>query len=127
MRVHVKTSFTFDKTLERIESYDKYIDTRLLNKYGKLGVEALQKATPKKTGLTAASWKYDIVKGKRTVQLNFKNTNIQNGVCVAMVIEYGHATYSGAWVEGRPYIEEALTPVMNAMLDEIQHRRKEGK
>lgn len=127
MAIRVKTSLTLDRTIERLRRmrYRSMVD--LLTKYGELGLAALREKTPKKTGKTAASWSFDVHVGKDTTSLSFKNSNIQNGVCIAMVIEYGHATYRGGWVEGRPYIEEALIPIFDEMLHELKISRKGGK
>lgn len=126
-RVQVKTTLTLDKTIERIEKMDAGVTQEFLSKYGKLGLEMLRIYTPKRTGLTANSWGYKISMRENNVSLSFTNSNIQNGVCIAMVIEYGHATMHGAWVEGQPYIEEALLPVFDEMLKELRKNRRGGK
>lgn len=91
----------------------------ILEDCGKRGVDALSKATPKKTGKTAASWEYRIKESsKGIIKLEFWNTNIQNGVPVAIVLQYGHVTGSGGWVEGRDYINPALQPIF----DELEKR-----
>lgn len=90
----------------------------VLDKYGKLGVKALEESTPKDTGLTAASWYYEIeIEGKR-VTLAFHNANVNRGVNIAIILQYGHGTGTGGWVEGRDYINPALQPIFSRLADE---------
>ena len=89
-----------------------------LNKYGKRGVEALMSTTPKDTGLTASSWYYEITSesGKHTIAFN--NSNIQNGVPIAIILYYGHGTKNGGWVEGRDYINPAIQPIFDEIAND---------
>ena len=82
-----------------------------LDKYGKAGVAALSSATPVDTGLTASSWSYEIENKNGSVRIIFKNSNIQNGVPIAIILQYGHGTRNGGWVEGRDYINPAIQPI----------------
>lgn len=84
-----------------------------LDKYGREGVKALSSATPVQTGLTAKSWTYKIEQQKDSVSISFNNTNIQNDVPIAIILQYGHATRSGGWVQGRDYINPAIQPVFD--------------
>lgn len=84
-----------------------------LDKYGQEGVNALSSATPVETGTTARSWRYEIVRKDGSVSINFLNTNIQNGVPIAIILQYGHATRNGGWVEGRDYINPAIRPIFD--------------
>lgn len=84
-----------------------------LDKYGKAGVEALQKATPKDTGETAASWSYEITRSNDVIRLSFYNSNIQNGIPVAILLQYGHANRNGGFVEGIDYINPSLKPIFD--------------
>ena len=84
-----------------------------LDKYGRQGVAALESATPKDTGLTSKSWKYKIKQSKGSVSFSFYNTNIQNGVPIAIILQYGHATRNGGWVQGRDYINPAIQPIFD--------------
>lgn len=89
-----------------------------LDKYGKEGVAALASATPVDSGLTANSWYYTITHGNGTVTINFNNSNIQNGIPIAIILHYGHGTGTGGWVEGRDYIKPAIRPVFDRIADE---------
>lgn len=86
-----------------------------LDKYAKRGVEALANATPVDTGLTAKSWYYTISNKNGVAKITFCNSNIQNGVPIAIILQYGHATNNGGWVQGRDYIN----PVIRPLFDEI--------
>ena len=90
-----------------------------LTRYGEMGVAALMSATPVDTGLTANSWYYKIEKERGRVTLSFHNSNIQNGVPIAIILQYGHGTRNGGWVQGRDYINPALQPVFDKMADDI--------
>lgn len=84
-----------------------------LDKYGQQGVAALSSATPVDTGLTAGSWYYEIKRQNGVISLNFCNSNIQNGVPIAIILQYGHGTRNGGWVEGRDYINPAIQPIFD--------------
>lgn len=87
-----------------------------LDKYGRQGVAALESATPKDTGLTSKSWKYKIKQSKGSVSISFYNTNIQNGVPIAILLQYGHGTRNGGWVQGRDYINPAIQPIFDEIV-----------
>lgn len=97
---------------------NKGFDVGILDKYGEEGVTALRSATPKDTGLTADSWEYRIVRGDGSVSIMFNNTNVQNGVPIAVILQYGHATRNGGYVQGIDYINPALRPVFEKIAEE---------
>ena len=90
-----------------------------LDKYGQKGVAALASATPVDTGLTANSWNYKVEKSGGTISLVFYNTNVVSGVPIAIILQYGHGTGTGGWVEGRDYINPAIRPIFDEMADAI--------
>lgn len=90
-----------------------------MHRYGKRGVEALANATPVDTGKTAGSWTYEIVEGKNRISVYWKNTNINNYVNIALVLQYGHATRNGGWIEGRDYINPAIQPIFDRMANDV--------
>lgn len=92
---------------------------KILNDYGKQGVEALASATPKKTGKTAASWSYEISKTSTGWTVTWNNSNINKGVNIAIIIQYGHGTGTGAYVQGIDYINPAIRPVFENMASEV--------
>lgn len=89
----------------------------VLDKYGREGVAALASATPVDSGLTAASWYYKIENKNGTATISFYNSNIQNGVPIAIILQYGHGTGTGGWVEGRDYINPAIQPIFDKIVD----------
>ena len=94
---------------------------RILKKYGEMGLERLRDATPVDTGKTSESWSYTIEKDKNNnYRLAFSNSNVVDGWAnVAILLQYGHATRSGTWVEGRDYINPALRPIFESLANEI--------
>ena len=88
-----------------------------LDKYGREGVAALASATPVDTGLTASSWYYVIETENGRTKINFCNSNIQSGVPIAIILQYGHATRNGGWVEGRDYINPAIQPIFDKIVN----------
>lgn len=87
-------------------------------------VQKLIEVTPKDSGLTAESWNYLIVRNDEGVTIQINNTNIQNGINVALLIEYGHGTRNGSWIEGKNYIAptvlSAYLEVMNSTWEELK-------
>lgn len=88
-----------------------------LDKYGQEGVAALSSATPVDTGLTAASWYYKVEHNKDSAVISFHNSNIQNGVPIAIILQYGHGTRNGGYVQGRDYINPAIQPIFDKIAD----------
>ena len=88
-----------------------------LDKYGRMGVAALESATPIDSGLTARSWYYDITEKNGVIRLDFRNSNIQKGVPIAIILQYGHGTGTGGWVEGRDYINPAIQPIFDKITE----------
>ena len=84
-----------------------------LDNFGRMGVEALRRATPKDTGKTAESWSYEIIREKDRTILAWNNSNIVNYVPIAVIIQYGHATRNGGYVEGVDYINPAIQPIFD--------------
>lgn len=105
----------FTKFLERAKEVAKLSD---LDRYGREGVAALSSATPKDTGLTASSWEYEIEHKDGSVSISFYNTNVNNGVPIAIILQYGHGTRNGGWVEGRDYINPAIQPIFDKIARE---------
>lgn len=89
----------------------------VLDKYGREGVAALASATPVDTGVTANSWYYEINRQNGSVSLEFKNSNVNEGVSIAIILQYGHATGNGGWVQGRDYINPAIQPIFDKIAD----------
>lgn len=91
---------------------------RILDKYGSMGVDALAAATPVRTGKTAASWGYKIVISNDRAEVRWINSNVNKGVCIAMILQYGHGTRTGGYVEGVDYINPAIEPIFEKFAEE---------
>lgn len=118
MAVVFKSKGDFSKANSFLEKMKESVNLGILNKYGREGVKALASATPKDSGATADSWSYTIEHGKGYAKLIFNNDNIVDDVKVAVVLQYGHATKNGGWVEGIDYINPALKPLFEKIADE---------
>lgn len=113
------TAGRFDATDVFLKKLKKGIDRKILMKYGEMGVKALENATPIRSGKTAHSWSYEIVPTSTGCSLVWNNSNINKGMNVAILIQYGHGTRSGTYVEGIDYINPAMKPVFNSMATEL--------
>lgn len=91
---------------------------KVLDQYGREGVSALSQSTPKDTGLTASSWSYEITKKNGVIALTWKNSNVNKGVNIALIIQYGHGTANGGYVQGRDYINPALQPIFDKLAEQ---------
>lgn len=108
----------FSKLTRYLERVKEVIRRGDLDKYGRAGVAALASATPIDTGLTASSWYYEIEHNNGSAVISFHNSNIQNGVPIAIILQYGHGTGTGGWVEGRDYINPAIRPIFDAIAND---------
>ena len=108
----------FSKLTRYLERVKEAAKIGILDKYGKEGVAALASATPTETGKTASSWYYEIEHQNGSAKITFNNSNINKGVPIAIILQYGHGTGTGGWVQGRDYINPAIQPVF----DEIVNR-----
>ena len=108
----------FSKTTKFLTKLKQNVDISTFEKYGKKGVAALASATPVDSGLTANSWYYKIEKTNSSISLLFCNSNIQNGVPIAVILQYGHGTRNGGWVQGRDYINPAIQRIFDQIVKE---------
>lgn len=123
MAVQLGITFNYKGDFSKVNNWlEKLLNAShrgVLDKYGRMGVEALSKATPVDTGLTASSWYYEISRTSTSVSINFMNSNRNKGVPIALILQYGHGTGTGGYVQGRDYINPALQPVFEQMCDEL--------
>jgi hypothetical protein len=105
----------FSQTLNFLGKASKGITISDLNKYGQEGVEALSRNTPVDSGSTANSWTYKIITEKGKTTIAWYNSNIVNGAPIAVMLQYGHGTKNGGWVQGRDYINPAIRPIFDKM------------
>ena len=108
----------FSKLSRYLERVKEAARIGVLDKYGREGVAALVSATPVESGKTAGSWYYEIKRQNGSVSIIFKNSNINKGVPIAIILQYGHGTGTGGWVEGRDYINPAIQPIFDRIADE---------
>lgn len=109
----------FKKLYNLLEKYKlDLIGKTAIDKYAEKGLEALRSVTPVRTGKTAASWTYTIEIEPRLAKITYHNRNIQNNENIALLIQYGHATKTGAWIEGRDYINPAIQPIFDQIVEE---------
>ena len=108
----------FSKSMRFLERAKNVVRLGDLDAYGRAGVAALASATPTDTGKTAGSWYYQIVRTKGSVSIEFHNSNIQNGVTIAIILQYGHGTGTGGWVQGRDYINPAIQPIFDKIAND---------
>lgn len=116
--IRVTQKGDFKRLTSFLEKSKEVFNVGILDKYGKQGVAALQAATPKDTGKTAESWSYQIDRRSGGVALTFHNTNRNKGVPIAIILQYGHATGNGGYVEGIDYINPALRPIFEKLAEE---------
>ena len=107
----------FDKTNSFLKKIRKKTDSLSLDEWGQLGVEALSSATPVDTGKTASSWTYSIDKTEKGYSLNWNNSNVNDGVNIALIIQYGHVAQNGVYVAGYDYINPALRPIFDKIAE----------
>ena len=108
----------FSKSIRFLEKTKGAVSLRDLDKYGREGVAVLASATPVDSGLTADSWYYEIERKKGSVSITFYNSNVQNGIPIAIILQYGHGTGTGGWVQGRDYINPAIQPIFDKMAND---------
>ena len=109
----------FSKTSKWLRKIREAARLGILDKYGREGVAALASATPTETGKTASSWYYQVERRNGSVAIVFLNSNINDGVPIAIILQYGHGTGTGGWVEGRDYINPAIQPLFDKAANEL--------
>jgi hypothetical protein len=107
----------FSKTTRFLNKAKNADPAAILSKYGREGVAALSAATPKESGTTAGSWYYEISGTKATATITFLNSHVNKGVPIAIILQYGHGTGTGGYVQGRDYINPAIQPIFDKIAD----------
>lgn len=113
MSASLECSGNFNNTERYLKKLASNDAIQRLDQYGQLGAAALSSATPTKTGKTAASWTYEIEQSDQGATIHWLNTNMNNGVNIAVILQYGHGTGTGGYVVGRDYINPAIQPVFD--------------
>lgn len=115
--ISVSQKGDLSKTFNFLKNASRATYMDVFDKYAREGVAALSSATPVDTGLTAKSWYYEITKKGDTITITFYNSNVQDGVPIAIILQYGHGTRNGGWVEGRDYINPAIQPIFDKIIN----------
>lgn len=116
--IKVKSKGDYSKITRYLERVDKAAKISVLDKYGSQGVAALSSATPVESGKTASSWGYEIAHEQGRATITFTNSNINQGVPIAIILQYGHGTGTGGWVQGRDYINPAIQPIFDKIVED---------
>lgn len=116
--ISFKHKGNFSKFTRFLERAKEVVHLGELDKYGREGVSALSSSTPKDSGLTAESWYYEIENKDGRATITFNNSNINDGVPIAIILQYGHGTGTGGWVEGRDYINPAIQPLFDKIAND---------
>lgn len=111
---------SLDRTEQFLRGKAKLDVTALLNRYGAEGVRALSGATPVDSGETAQSWSYEIVRDSHSTSIIWNNSHVENGRPIAILLQYGHATRTGGYVQGRDYINPAMRPIFDQIEAEVR-------
>lgn len=117
--VSFRKSGDFKNTEKFMMGVSKQLYLRHLEKYAIKGLNALKSATTVDTGLTRDSWGYEITFSDRSVNITWTNSNVVDGVPIAIILQYGHATGTGGYVQGRDYINPAIQPIFDEMAEDI--------
>lgn len=117
--ISIESKGDFSRTFKFLNKLTrKDLIRSVLEKYGQRGVAALAASTPVDTGLTAASWSYEVDYDRDSYTVRWNNSNVNKGVNIAIILQYGHATKNGGYVQGRDYINPAIRPIFDKMSQE---------
>nr|DAV35597.1 MAG TPA: type I neck protein [Caudoviricetes sp.] len=117
--LYVTSQGDFSKTQKFLAKLARPNIIERLKVYGSMGVGALSAATPKDSGKTAGSWGYEVKQSGKTYSIVWTNTNVVQGVPIAVILQYGHGTGTGGYVKGRDYINPAIQPIMDRIAEDV--------
>lgn len=117
MRVKFEVSGGFTKTERFLNRMKRREYLNVLDEFGRDGVQALRNATPVDSGATAEAWDYEIKRTRNYTEIVWTNSNINDGVPIAVILQYGHGTVTGGYVQGRDYINPAIRPVFDKIAE----------
>jgi hypothetical protein len=122
--ITIKVSGSFAKTEQYLSKLKAAQFFNILEKYGSIGVSILGSATPVDSGLTAQSWTYEVKQRPGYFSIIWKNTNLVDGIPVAVMLQYGHGTGTGGYVKGRDYINPVIQPLFDRMMSDLEREVK---
>lgn len=117
--IRINSSGSFKKTLTFLNKLQNGELYKNLDRFGQMGVDALASATPVRTGETANAWGYRVVQGRSKSGIVWFNNNVVNGVNIAVILQYGHGTGTGGYVEGYDYINPAIRPIFDKIANDV--------
>lgn len=117
--ISIDTPGSFKKTEDFLRKMARNDLVSILQKYGQRGVDALSNATPRESGETASSWIFEVVQQRKYVTLIWRNTHVVDGVPIAIILQYGHGTGTGGYVQGYDYINPAIRPIFDEITTEV--------
>ena len=118
--IRIKHKGNFRNTERFFAQAQKATPRQILERYGQAGVTALASATPVESGETAAAWRYEIVENSDGYSIFWNNSNINKGVNIAVILQYGHGTGTGGYVPPVDYINPAMKPIFKEIEDNIR-------
>lgn len=124
--ITLEASGSYSSTTTWLQRLGRMSIEQQLARYGAKGVKALASSTPVETGKTASSWSYSVTRKGDTWVLAWENSNVVRGVPIAIILQYGHVTGTGGWVQGRDYINPAIRPLMDEIADGVWRTVKNG-
>ena len=124
--ITLEASGSYSSTTTWLQRIGRMSIESQLARYGAKGVKALASSTPVESGKTASSWSYSVTRKGDTWILSWENTNVVRGVPIAIILQYGHVTGTGGWVQGRDYINPAIKPLMDEIADGVWRTVKNG-
>lgn len=117
--IQISSQGDFSRTFKFLEKVKNLKIEQILHKYGAIGVSALSAATPVDSGLTSSSWSYQVSASGSGAKIEWINSNVNKGVNIAVILQYGHGTGTGGYVQGRDYINPAMRPVFDQIANEV--------
>lgn len=124
--INVTSTGSFDKTLKFLQKLNEGSIFANLEHYGRVGVDALSRATPVESGETANSWGYKVIRTPGRYSIVWFNTHEEDGVNIAVIIQYGHGTRTGGYVQGRDYVNPAMRPIFDQIVEDVWRQVRNG-
>lgn len=126
MAIILEASGEFSETTSWLQKIGQKTIGNQLQRYGQKGVAALASSTPRESGKTAGSWGYEVTQDGKKWTITWTNSNVVNGVPIALILQYGHGTGTGGWVAGRDYINPAIKPIMDEIAEGVWKAVRDG-
>lgn len=119
MSISWSTNGSFKNTESFLQRMTQLSIRQILESAGREGVAALSAATPVDSGLASTSWDYEIHENPKAVSIVWTNTDVENGFPVVIMLQYGYATGTGGYVQGRDFINPAMRPIFDRIAEDV--------